>query len=137
MVYASAEICECSLLSTDDFEKTREQHRHIGKAPPYETLYGLVLRNISELATPVPHYRKPATCNWTLFKTQEEDRIPRRKRAAPSRQRSSEALQDGEKHYEETEEEEPAQRDLQPKKSSKPATALPKTALRHKLPNKK
>ena len=135
LVYASAEIAECILLSKDDFEKTRGQHRHIGKAPPFETLYGLVLRNIEELATPVLHYRQPASCNWASFKTQQEDRKPRKQKTTPRVKRSSDALEDAEKQDQDTEEEEPAEADQKARRTSK--TASHKTALPHRLPNKK
>ena len=72
LVYASAEIAECILLSKDDFEKTRGQHRHIGKAPPL----------LGQLQDATRGSQAPQTKDNPQSQTQQR-RLGRRREAGP------------------------------------------------------
>ena len=135
LVYASAEISRCVELSEEDFEGTRGQHWHIGKAPPYETLYGLLLENVVKLRSPVPHYRKPAHCKWTCYKTQQEDRKPRKKNPERKRKHQQKVDPRDGKKPEDTEELQPLE-DQPAEGESKPPASSIRTALPQALPKK-
>ncbi|CAE7483200.1 unnamed protein product, partial [Symbiodinium sp. CCMP2592] len=91
-VYAHAEISDCRQMSQEIYEETRAQHRHMGKMKQGDSLYGLVLTNLVQLAHPIDYYQKPATVLWENFRTGPDEKLPPRR--ASKRAQEMRALQD-------------------------------------------
>ncbi|CAE7602040.1 unnamed protein product, partial [Symbiodinium sp. CCMP2592] len=91
-VYAQAEISDCRQMSQEIYEETRAQHRHMGRMKQGDSLYGLVLTNLVQLAHPIDYYQKPATVLWENFRTGPDEKLPHRR--ASKRAQEMRALQD-------------------------------------------
>ncbi|CAE7485976.1 unnamed protein product [Symbiodinium sp. CCMP2592] len=91
-VYAHAEISDCRQMSQEIYEETRAQHRHMGRMKQGDSLYGLVLTNLVQLAHPIDYYQKPATVLWENFRTGPNEKLPHRR--ASKRAQEMRALQD-------------------------------------------
>ncbi|CAE7336614.1 unnamed protein product [Symbiodinium sp. CCMP2592] len=78
-LYGSATISECRKLAPEDFESTRDQHRHVGRINQDDTLYGLLLTDVVPLAQPRDFYRPPTSKSWEVFRNGPEEKAPRKK----------------------------------------------------------
>ena len=68
-VHGIATIASCALVTSEDFEATRTQHRHLGDMPRFKKTYALALKDVIPLRTCVDYYRLPASQPWTIFRT--------------------------------------------------------------------
>ena len=68
-VHGIATIASCALVTSEDFEATRTQHRHLGDMPRFKKTYALALKDVIPLKTCVDYYRLPASQPWTIFRT--------------------------------------------------------------------
>ena len=68
-VHGMATIASCALVTSEDFEATRTQHRHLGDMPRFKKTYALALKDVIPLRPCVDYYRLPASQPWTIFRT--------------------------------------------------------------------
>lgn len=68
-IHGAANIVDCSILTEEHFQTTREQHRHLGEMPRYRKTYALTLQDVTPLDPCIDYYRLPVTAPWATFRT--------------------------------------------------------------------
>jgi len=68
-IHGAANIVDCSIITDEDFQTGRKQHRHLGGMPSYKKTYALTLQDVTALEPCIDYYRLPATAPWAVYRT--------------------------------------------------------------------
>ena len=84
-VHGMATIASCALVTSEDFEATRTQHRHLGDMPRFKKTYALALKDVIPLRTCVDYYT--VYLPHSHGQSSERDQTPRRPGRQDERER--------------------------------------------------